>query len=95
MRKKKASHFIGRTTRVPASTCPACGRQVDAASPVDHHTKPEPGNLAICLYCGHLMAYADDLSLRHLTDAEMHEVAGDKRILAIQRARQAVKESKT
>lgn len=33
------------------------------------------------------MAFAEDLTLRDLTDAEMHEVAGDPRILAVQKAR--------
>jgi hypothetical protein len=34
------------------------------------------------------MTYDDGLRLRDLTDAEMHDVAGDPRVLAIQKARQ-------
>jgi len=49
--------------------------------------KPASGDVTVCLYCGHIMAFAEDLSLRELTNEEAREVAGDKRILAIQRAR--------
>lgn len=48
---------------------------------------PAPGDITICLCCGHLMAFADDLSPRALTDAEMVAIAGDRRVLAVQHAR--------
>lgn len=79
-----------RTTRTPISKCPSCGTPNDAATLAgkgDEATRPDPGDVSVCLYCGHLMAFAEDLTLRDLTDAEMHEVAGDPRILAVQKAR--------
>ena len=33
------------------------------------------------------MAFAEDMRLRNLTDAEMYEIAGDPRLIAVQRAR--------
>jgi hypothetical protein len=45
------------------------------------------------MYCGHVMAFGDDLMLRDLTEQEMHEVAGDERILAVQLAVQKVRAS--
>jgi hypothetical protein len=77
--------------RLPASPCLNCGKRSDAVTGVDTTDRPSSGDIAICFYCGHIMAYAADLSLRALTGAEMHQVAGNKRILAIQRARQKVK----
>lgn len=68
--------------------CPNCGKRLDAATCfTDPAAKPAPGDLTICFYCGHLMAFADDLRVRQLTDPEMVEVAGDPRILALQRVR--------
>ena len=31
--------------------------------------------------------FAEDMRLRNLTDAEMYEIAGDPRLIAVQRAR--------
>jgi hypothetical protein len=48
---------------------------------------PRPGDITLCLYCGHIMAFADDLTLRELNDEEAHDIAGDPRMLAAQWAR--------
>ena len=79
---------VGDTHRIRASTCLSCGVINDAATGVDDSDKPYPGAITVCLTCGHIMAYADDLGLRELTVQEQIDVAGDKRILAIQRGRQ-------
>jgi transcription elongation factor Elf1 len=79
---------IGSDHRLPRQpTCPSCGKLLDGAAGVATDARPEPGDVSVCVYCGHLMAFADDLTLRELTAAEMHEIAGDERILAVQRAR--------
>lgn len=67
--------------------CLNCGVMMDAATNVADNKLPGPGDIAICLYCGHLMAFADNLTYRPLTDAEMFEAAGDPRIIAAQKAR--------
>ena len=71
--------------------CPSCGNKNDAVTAAFGDATPHPGDLSICLYCGHLMVFADDLSLRALTDEEMHEVAGMREMLAVQRAREKIK----
>jgi hypothetical protein len=74
------------------SACLACGKILDAASCIDDtgHA-PGPGDITICFSCGHVMAFADDTSLRELTSDEMYTVAGNPVILAIQKARGLVK----
>jgi hypothetical protein len=68
--------------------CLACRHEMDDAfSPTHKDATPKPSNIAICIRCGHLMAYADDLSFRELNDDEMRKVAGNKEILRIQKAR--------
>ena len=84
--------IIGDAKIVPPSACTNCGEPNDRASSVGvESAMPAPGDFSLCIYCGHLMAFADDLTLRNLTDAETVEIAGDHRILAVQRARRALK----
>lgn len=66
---------------VPNAACINCGKDMDAASPVTGGRAPQAGDIALCLYCRHLMAYGDDLRIRNLTDEEVIEVAGDREIL--------------
>jgi len=82
------------TTRLPESECLRCGKKVNAASCVaDDNAVPEPGDVTICIACGHLMAFADDLSYRELTDEEVLEVPLDE-VSRIQNARKRIEESK-
>jgi hypothetical protein len=81
--------IVGESRAVPPCACLACGKIVNAATSVgeaDHW--PEPGAITICIGCGHLMAFDDNLCLRELTSQEMYDIAGDRRVLAIQRARE-------
>lgn len=67
---------------VPPSACTNCGKVMDSARVVDKDdVAPTPGDVTICFYCHHLMAFADDMTLRDLTDAEIVEVAGDPRLV--------------
>jgi Zn ribbon nucleic-acid-binding protein len=80
---------VGTDHIIKGSECPSCKKMLDGASAIDDDCEPSPGNVTICIYCGHIMAFADDLSFRELNDEEIRAVAGDKRILAVQRAREA------
>lgn len=80
-----------QTSRVPTQTCLECGTELDAAT---GFAKPSPGDVIICIQCGHLMAFDENLNHRPLTDKEMHMVAGDRRVLGMQAARAAYLESK-
>jgi hypothetical protein len=66
---------------VPESRCPECGKLNDAASGISNDTPPSPGNVAICFYCHHLAIYGEDMKLRHPTDEEVVEIAGDPDIV--------------
>jgi hypothetical protein len=79
-----------KETRVPECKCPNCGAGVDAATNLFGKGGPEPGDISICLYCGCLMKFKDDMMLRRLTGAELIEVLKDDRVAAIERARQHV-----
>lgn len=65
----------------PPSPCPNCGRVMDRALECQKGRGPKPGDITICFYCQHLMAYGDNLTLRDLNDAEIIEAAGHQSVL--------------
>lgn len=67
------------TTRTPVNRCLVCGYEIDAASPTERpDATPKPGDIALCLKCAHVHIFADDLTLRAPTGAEMRDIAGDR-----------------
>jgi hypothetical protein len=76
-----------RINEVPQARCLNCNTMLDAASDLLGDARPNIGDLTICIKCGHLMAFTDDLMLRELTDQEIKDYAGDPRIVKLQNAR--------
>jgi len=37
--------------------CPTCSKPADAATGIDHEKNPNPGDIAICFYCGSVNIY--------------------------------------
>ena len=84
--KERDSH-LGKTSRIGKETpCPNCGAPIDSGTGVGHNRKPRAGAICVCFKCGHMMAYAWDLTFRELTDEEMHAVAGHPIIIKLQEA---------
>jgi hypothetical protein len=71
--------------------CINCGKELDMAMSILHSKKPKPGDITICLTCGHIMAFGEQLKFRNLTNEEMLTIAGNKTLLAIQKARATLK----
>lgn len=69
-----------RTTRMGSSRCTNCGREHDAltSASASGDAKPEPGSMAVCIICGHVMILDDQLKLRDPTEDELIEIAGDE-----------------
>jgi hypothetical protein len=67
----------------PLNHCINCGKPIDSASatPDFPDVPPSPGDVAICLDCVHVHIYADDLTLRNPTEAELVDIAGDPEIV--------------
>jgi hypothetical protein len=78
---------MSKSTRTPECICPACGKVSDTATDPTSDEEPSSGDITICLTCGHLMAFTDEMTVRELTWEEMHEVAANPDVLAIQKAR--------
>lgn len=73
--------------RLQESRCLGCGKLLDCASCLQHDDAPGPGDVTICLDCGHIMIFTDDMGLRNPNFAEIHDLAGDADVLLIQRLR--------
>lgn len=63
------------------SFCTNCGKGVDTSLTDPDKRGPQGGDITICFYCHHLMAYNNDLTVRNLTDEEMLNIAGDERLV--------------
>ncbi len=68
---------------VVAQSCPNCGKPLNEATAMEGDMRPKPGDLTVCLYCSHLMAFDDTMRLRELNDPEIHSAAGDADVLAM------------
>jgi hypothetical protein len=78
--------LYANTTLHTESACLNCGKGLDASSvhSIEQPSRgPGDGDITICIYCRHVMAYRADLSLRPLTDAEIVDVAGDPRLVSM------------
>lgn len=72
---------------VPKMKCLGCGAPNDATTAAYHECRPNAGDVTVCIYCGHISVFNADLTLRNPTDEEVLDIAGDERILQIQKAR--------
>lgn len=64
------------TLRVPEHKC-KCGAEMDATTGVDTGTVPADGDFTVCIICGFIWVFNDDLTLREPTDKDMHYLEQD------------------
>jgi hypothetical protein len=67
--------------------CLGCGQLLDASTCVGEDAGPTEGDVTVCLACGHIMVFGRNLVLRNPSDDEIADIAGDERVLEVQRAR--------
>jgi hypothetical protein len=75
------------TTEHVATSCPTCGKKLDAGSTVDNrNVAPEPGDYSVCIYCGQGLQYIEGLKLEAIKDTDMPVYALEQ----IRRVRMAI-----
>lgn len=84
--------IIGQDHMLKERQCLSCGTPQDAAAQLGQEGAPEAGDIALCMYCGHLMAFSDDMGFREMTEDEAIDMAGDERIIAFSEAIKQMKE---
>jgi hypothetical protein len=74
--------------QMPACACLVCGGVLDAAteSSGDSTIVPQPDDITMCIHCGHIMAFSDELKMRELTPDERRMVERDPRVLRMSEA---------
>lgn len=65
---------------LPPSPCAGCGAPHDASLAPDGEYIPQPGDSSLCVYCGTVAVYGDDLRLRRPTPVELSEILSDPEV---------------
>ena len=69
------------TVPLASASCPRCGFEFTHTTQLhaDGRDVPTPGALAVCISCAAPLVFAEDLSLREATDAEVRALTPDER----------------
>lgn len=67
-----------KTTFVPASNCPNCGTQLDAATHPTEDVSPSPGDVTVCLHCQEILRFDATLALVRPTPQEIEAICKDQ-----------------
>jgi len=60
--------------RIPQTPCPKCGAKLDASGSFETAERPTAGDVSLCAYCGVVLIFADDLTQRPATLAEIEDI---------------------
>lgn len=69
------------THRTESGECLNCRAPMTGATNVEGEGLPEPGDVTVCLYCGHFMEFGPDLKLIAPSDATISAYAGQPGLL--------------
>lgn len=64
--------------------CPKCGAKLDMAFGVRTDLKPSSGDFSLCIKCGELLVFGNDLELRLPTEQEKSKGGMNSDVLAAQ-----------
>lgn len=81
-----------KSHRTKDCLCLSCGKALNSAITIDGESAPIPGDIAICLDCGHIMVFDENLAARELTDEEVIETAGSPDLILMQKLRKMFEE---
>lgn len=70
-----------KVNRVPLQQCPWCAARLDAVSGPDG-LMPRPGDLTICLYCGGVSEFTENLELQFPNGHTIEEIANIMRLFS-------------
>ncbi len=77
---------------MPECACLVCAAPLDSCNTQSGGT-PSPGDLSLCVYCGNIAAFGDDLQLRAIPQEEYRALPENIRI-EIEGARAIIRSSK-
>lgn len=62
---------MSKHTRMGEDYCPTCGKLCDSATSTIGDHVPDPGDVTVCLYCGSINKYGNDMALEKMTKIEI------------------------
>lgn len=65
--------MLDESTRTPVWNCPNCGYRIDSASGLSKD-QPDPGDVSVCMKCGEVFLFAEDLTGRKPTVQELIDI---------------------
>lgn len=65
------------TTRLPASSCPVCGNECNAATwqAGPSRKSPEPGDITVCVECVSVLKFGPEMQLQGVSNDEVRAMA--------------------
>ena len=78
--------FLGEDHRTKKNSCLYCNHKLDGATQVNGNHQPKPGDVSICIACGNVSIFKEDMTLRKPSPEEEAEMQNDPNILEAQRA---------
>lgn len=79
-----------KSTPMPPSPCPGCGKMNDMASSFHRH-RPKPGDFSVCFYCGAGLRFDSNMMLRRATPLDIGALPPRELTLFL-KAQEAVRE---
>lgn len=80
-----------QSTATPRQTCPRCQYSFDRAAGAFTDRNPKPGDITLCLRCGHAMVFREDFTIRSITEQEYDDLGMEEKA-EILRCYQAIRE---
>lgn len=78
--------------KIPKDQCPECGYVIDSTSEAYNYggARPQSGDISMCLSCGYLSVFNEDLTRRRPTKEEAESIQRAPEVKKAQRARDMV-----
>ena len=71
-------------TKMGKDTCPCCGTMLDAATAIkeeDEEHAPKPKDLTICVECGEILYYSEDMKLEKFPEILFNEMDKETQLI--------------
>jgi len=68
-------------TFIPEFRCLKCNYRMDCTTEAYGNSVPKAGDISMCMMCGHLMIFKEDLTVRDLTHEENEQAKSDPNVI--------------
>jgi len=64
---------------MPDDNCPKCSKFINAATAVEGDSRPEPGDVTVCIGCSGMLQYDSNMKLKELSLQELASMDDEAR----------------